>query len=464
MKRFGVAGSVLLATLMAATAAGAGTLDDVKARGVGPGVAVLISAPTRADYVLCALGVLNSGGVAVLADPQLPTADRHALAQRSHASWVLEGLSPEGALLASPGPGGALLDARAALVIFTSGSSGPPKAVVLSGEGVLANVDAILSYLPVADAPRTAVALPLFYSYALVGQVFTALRVGGTAVLLAPTSFPAEQLAALKKAKSDGFSSVALGLRRLCEVALETPAKERPALHYLASAGGPLDADTRALMKKAFPQARLFNQYGLTEASPRVSALSNKEAAFEAGSCGRTIPGVSISIEGDDGAVCAAGEDGHVIVRGPSVMLGYLDDAEATARVLRTDGSLFTNDRGHLDANGFLYVSGRSDGVVKVAGVRVSLEQVSAQLRATAGVDVCVVGVEDSRFGTRLVAFVEGDDAQVTAAKTAVASLSPPARPAKFVALVPLPRTANGKPQLDVLRRHAAEVLGPRSA
>lgn len=433
--------------------------DQLREKGVAAGVPVLITAPYPPDYVLCALGALLAGGVAVLADPGSPAEKLAGLAKQTRAAWVLSGLDSNGGLQSAPGPGGAPLDSRAALVIFTSGSSGPPKAVVLSGDGVLANIDSILSYLPVAEAPRTAVALPLFYSYALVGQVFTTLKAQGTVVLIPPSPFATEQLGALKHGGAQGFSSVALSLRRLCEAALEIPARERPEFHYLASAGGPLDAETRALMKKAFPKARLFNQYGLTEASPRVSAVSSAEKAFEAGSCGRAIPGISISIEGDDGAPLPAGAEGHVIVRGPSVMLGYLDDAEASARVLRADGSLFTNDRGHLDADGFLYVSGRSDGVVKVAGTRVSLEEVAAHLRAACGVDVCVVGVDDAKFGTRLVAFIEGDEARLTVAKMALPELSAAARPAKVVALAPFPRTSNGKPQLEALRQQAKAMF-----
>ncbi len=433
--------------------------DQLKTSGIGPGVPVMIAAASPPDYVLCALGTLLAGGVAVLVDPSTPDEALGALARRTRAVVVLRGLDANGALRSEPGPGGAPLDARAALVIFTSGSSGPPKAVLLSGDGVLANVDAILSYLPVAEAPRTAVALPLFYSYALVGQVFATLKAQGTVVLIPPTPYASEQLGALKHGGAQGFSSVALSLRRLCEAALEVPVRERPDLHYLASAGGPLDAETRALMKKAFPRARLFNQYGLTEASPRVSAVSSAEQAFDAGSCGRAIPGISISIEGDDGVALPAGAEGNVIVRGASVMLGYLDEPEATARVLRPDGSLFTNDRGHLDAEGFLFVSGRSDGVVKVAGVRVSLEEVSAHLRAACASDACVVGVEDARFGTRLVAFIEGDEGRLTVAKMALPQLPVAARPAKLVALAVFPRTPNGKLQLEPLRDQASALF-----
>src|SRR5207248_5983158 len=116
----------------------------------------------------------------------------------------------------------------------------------------------------------------------------------------------------------------------------------------------------------AFGAVRFFNQYGLTEASPRVTAVSDDEPAFALGSVGRALPGISVFAVGESGARLPTDASGELAVRGPSVMLGYLGDAAATARVLSTDGTLRTGDWGRVDRNGYVYVEGRKDGVVKV--------------------------------------------------------------------------------------------------
>jgi long-chain acyl-CoA synthetase len=139
-------------------------------------------------------------------------------------------------------------------------------------------------------------------------------------------------------------------------------------------------------------------------------------------------------------------------------MMGYLDQPEETARVLRDDG-LHTGDAGRVDERGYVWVEGRSDGVVKVAGERVGVEEVAAVLRAASGVtDACVVAIPDELYGTRLVAFIEGDDE--AARHEAMRALAPAKRPARYVSLPALPRTANGKVALAELKKLALEPVG----
>ena len=345
------------------------------------------------------------------------------------------------ALSPRPGPPGVAVDrevpVETGLLLFTSGSSGSPKGVLLSRAGVVANVDAILEYLPIAAHPRTAIVLPLHYSYALVGQAFATLRAGGTAILLGDVPYPARQIALMHAYEARGLSSVATSLRLLARAARELGA---PKLGYVASAGGPLDHATRDLLREVWPAAQLWNQYGLTEASPRVTAVSSDEPAFWQGSVGRPIRGVSVE-----------SVDGELLVRGPSTMLGYLD-GEPLA------GPLHTGDLGRVDAEGYVWVEGRRDGLVKVAGERVSVDEVAAALRAAVR-DACVVAIPDELTGVRLVAFVEGDAA---AARRAAQSLPPAKRPSRIVEVDALPRLPSGKPAVEELRRRALDVLGSR--
>jgi long-chain acyl-CoA synthetase len=250
---------------------------------------------------------------------------------------------------------------------------------------------------------------------------------------------------------AEGLSSVPSSLRLFARAVAEGSAA--PPLRYVASAGAPLDAATVALVRASFPGARLWNQYGLTEASPRVAAIADDDPAFARGAAGRLLEGIEARVEGEE-----------IFVRGPSVMLGYLDDGEATARALSPDGWLRTGDVGRLEDR-CLFVRGRADGVVKCAGERVGLDEVAAALRECDGVaDACVVALPDEALGARLVAFVEAVAESAAKARARLRTrLTPAKRPARIVAVESLPRLTSGKIDRQALQRRA-EIEADRRA
>ena len=390
--------------------------DEVErgARAFVPGVLTPVAHADPRAFLVEALAVLRAGAVLLPLDHR---GDVDVVCARVGAGRTLE---PE-----------------AALVLSTSGSSGHPKAVVLGRAGVAANVDAILAYLPVAAHPRTAIVLPFAYSYALVGQALTTLAAGGTVLLLSDLGYPVERVAAMRDLGASGLSSVPASLRLLAGAA-DPPLR----LGYVASAGAPLTPATIDAVARGFPGATMFNQYGLTEASPRVTACSDAEPAFARGSVGRPLRGVELEIV-----------DGEVVVRGPSVMRRYLDDPEATAAALTARG-LRSGDRGRLDADGYLYVRGRIDDLVKVAGERVGLDEVATALRALEGVlDAGVVALPDPRTDLRLVAgVVLGAGTSVRDLRRALRGWHPARRP-KLVQLDALPTNARGKLDRRALER-----------
>ena len=438
----------------------AATLAEMGAR---PGSVVGVAVPDPCGFVVAALAAWETGAALLPLDARIGAAAWEPLAVRARARLVVIDASPAGELAFNfLEPADAGLDPRCALLLFTSGSSGPPKGVLLSRAGLCRNVDAILGYLPLAAAPRTALVLPLTYGYALVGQALVTLRAGATLLLLGDLRFPALQLDAMARFGADGLSSVPASLRLLARAAIEAreggEAAEVPALRYAASAGAALDAGTTALLRQAFPGARLFNQYGLTECSPRVAALGDDHPRFGEGAL-LPLPGISIWAEDGLGHVLPPGEQGRLHLRGGSTMLGYLDDPEATARALRPDGALDTGDVGHLDAEGLLFVSGRADGVVKVAGERVGLEGVAAVLRTPPAVrDAVVVAIPDEVLGARLYAFVEGEEGAAEQVRLVARDLLPARRPAKVLQLPALPRTPTGKVDHAALRALAAKL------
>jgi acyl-CoA synthetase (AMP-forming)/AMP-acid ligase II len=439
---------------------------------VGRTVALAVGDP--AGLLVGLLAALEAGAVPVVVDVRAGRGLYEQQLARARAALVVRHDVADDRLTLEAGhPDPRLIEPEVALVLFTSGSSGgAPKAVALGGRGLQHVIDAILGYLPIDAAARTPIVLPMSYSYALVGQALTTLRAGGAILPLHDLGFAGEQLAAMAAHGATGLSSVPTSLKILARAALELPPEARPQLRYVASAGAPLDEATVALVRQAFPGARLFNQYGLTEASPRVTAISDDEAAFARGSVGRALPGLTVVsvggygaplAPGDGGAVLPPGEIGQLRVSGPSVMLGYLDDPEATRGVIDKHGNLLTGDLGYVDGDGYVFVTGRADDTVKVAGERVSPSEVAGTLAATEGLgEIIVLATTDELTGMRLVAFVAPAAAAGAGAarglrervQARARELLPPAkRPTRVVELETLPHLPNGKIDRVALRR-----------
>ena len=437
--------------------------NQLREAGAREGSLIALAIAEPEAFLLAALASWETGAALLPLDPRGAAPGALELqAARAGARFLVRALEPELELdaLADARPAGhalpAGIDPRCALLLYTSGSSGSPKGVLLGRDGLAANVEAILDYLPLRPQTPHAITLPLTYSYALVGQALAGLRAGAPLLLLGDLRYPALQLDAMIRLGARALSSVPAQLKLLARAQRESDAKL--ALDWVASAGAPLDAATVSLLREAFPGATLFNQYGLTEASPRVAAISDRHPAFARGAAGLPLRGIEIWAADEGGARLPAGARGELWLRGPSVMLGYLDDQSSTARVLR-EGALRTGDAGWLDADGALFVEGRVDGVVKIGGERVGVEGVAEALRAPVGVrDAAVIALPDEALGAKLIAFIEGDAGALEAARGAARTLSLARRPARMVQLDSLPRTANGKLDLRALRARAEEA------
>lgn len=337
------------------------------------------------------------------------------------------------------------------LVLHTSGSRGVPKLVALSESGLLANIEAIVRYF--RPMSRVGIVLPLHYGYALVGQVLTALRAQASLFFVASSPFIEDQLFELRGHNVDTVSGVTWWFNRLADAALLVEPARRPPLSLLGAAGGRLDLSTAQKMLAAFPGAVMWNQYGLTEASPRVSAVRHDEPPFFAGSIGRPLHNLSTRITDEEGREVPIGSIGELRLRGPSVMLGYLDQPNDTTLF---EGELCSHDLVHQDANGYLYFHGRKDDIVKVAGERISVDEVTLLLSQQPLVsDAQVVALVDANTEYRLVAFFCGEADERVLRQTLRAALGPAKTPARFIRLDTMPRLGSGKIDVPNLRDKA---------
>ena len=343
-----------------------------------------------------------------------------------------------------------------AVILYTSGTTGRPKGVMLSHGNLLSNAQAIITYLGLTASERGLCVLPFHFSYG--NSVLNShLLCGATLLLEDNLAFPHVTLERIQNDAITGFAGVPatfallLGRCRLEDYNLRT-------LRYITQAGGAMPRATIERLRAATPGIEIFIMYGQTEATARLTYLSPEKLDDKLGSVGLPIDGVEIKVRDDQGRAVPSGTIGEIYARGPNVMLGYWHDPEATRNVLR-DGWLRTGDLGHCDSDGYLYIDGRAVEMIKTGAFRVSPQEVEEAISGLEGVqEVAVTGVPDDMLGQAIMAVVipkPGSDLDARAVKAHCHQRLAAYKVPKQVDFVTeFPRTASGKVQrLELARR-----------
>lgn len=356
----------------------------------------------------------------------------------------------------------ARLGEGAALVLETSGTSGRQKRAVLGFEQLIASARAAAELLGSRGSDRWLLCMPLFHIGGLSILIRAALV--GAEVVLQERFDEAEVVSALENEGVTRVSFVAAMLDRV--LAARGDQRAPDSLELVLLGGGP--ASDGLLSRAAALGYPIAPTYGLTEAASQVAtrppgATSGDPEDLAGGL--RALPGVDLRLVDEAGrALARAGEPGEIEVRGPVVMLGYLEDPEATAQAFH-DGWLRTGDFGVLDASGGLRVLDRRADLILSGGENVYPAEIESRLEEAPGVrEVGVFGVPDARFGARPVAAVVMREGAVFDAG-ALADfcrnrLAGHKRPVAFVAVEALPRTATGKLLRRVLRAQYSPKAG----
>lgn len=306
-------------------------------------------------------------------------------------------LSGEGADLVD------VADETPAVLIFTSGTAGSPRAAMLSHGNLLANLHQINSTSDhISKGDVVFGVLPLFHIFGLNVVLGTTLMAGATVVLVQrfdPVT-AVETVDERRVTVMPGAPPVWVALSMLDGVDASALSNVRLAL--TGAARMPEEASQR--LKQKFG-VTLREGYGLTEASPVVTSSIGVEN--RSGSVGRVLKGVSVRVVDESGDDVLVGDPGEVWVRGPNVFLGYWNDAEATARVLDADGWLHTGDIATVDAEGYLYLVDRSKDLIIVSGFNVYPAEVEdVLLRHPAVAEAGVIGVPHPHTGEAVRAYV----------------------------------------------------------
>lgn len=344
--------------------------------------------------------------------------------------------------------------AQAAAIIYTSGTTGDPKGVTLSHRNLLANTQAIQSYLQLTDKDCIVNVLPFYYSYGN-SVLHTHLLAGACIVIENSLSYPHLVVQRWATECATGFAGVpstfALLLTRV-----KFAEYDLRSLRYLTQAGGAMAPALTARVMQTFPQAELFVMYGQTEATARITYLPPRRLLDKLGAVGVAVPGARLEIHDEHDHVVSPGQQGEVCVQGDNVMLGYWNNPAATERVLR-NGWLHTGDLGYLDAEGFLFLVGRSSDFIKTGAHRVSPQEIEEAIMELPEVTECaVIGTPDDILGEVIKACVVLSDHSTLSALAIQAHcrqrLAAYKVPKAIEFMGHLPKTASGKVQRFLLR------------
>jgi len=288
-----------------------------------------------------------------------------------------------------------------AVILYTSGTTGVPKGVALSHDNLESNARAAAALHELEREDWAVSVLPLSHSYGL--TVMNAGHILGSRAALLRWFNPEEVLRTIQQFRAVSMSAVPTMLLYL----LNFPDAERfdtGSMRVWGSGAAPLPAEIVEPFERKFG-GRILEGYGLTEASPVVSA-HRLSGPRKIGSVGQAIPGVEVSIQDDGDRPLPVGEVGEVCVRGRNVMAGYYRNPEETARTVRA-GWLHTGDMGRLDEDGFLFIVERKKDLIIRGGFNIYPREVEETLYGHPKIaEAAVVGMKDPLMGEDVLAFV----------------------------------------------------------
>ncbi|SCZ50067.1 class I adenylate-forming enzyme family protein [Thiohalomonas denitrificans] len=458
-------------------------------RRVNRGDRVILALPNGVEYVAAYYGIIAAGAVVVPLRPDARNSELAAMASRVEAKWLITegadhareascaqpptlgvvlvgsrfpGVSSDAPVVAwdailtegSSDPDyDALNDSdRLTTLACTSGTTGNPKAVMITNGNLEANTRSILGYLHLQQEDTGLCLLPLNYAYGT-SILNTHMAAGARLVIGNGMAYPHVVRELLAQEEVSGF----FGVPTTYYLALQHGlfAQPLPRLRYLAQAGGGMRADAVDQVRAQLPGVAFYVMYGQTEATARLTWLPPERWTEKRGSIGMAIPGVELSIRDEEGKCVVHGSIGELCARGQNIMAGYWRNPKATDEVLR-DGWLHTGDLSWQDADGYFYLVGRADEMIKSGGHRFSPGAVEEVIARHPDVkEVAVVGIDDELLGQVVRAVVvplpESSPGVNTLLRFCRHHLPPHMLPRELLFSDQLPTTPSGKVRRKML-------------
>jgi long-chain acyl-CoA synthetase len=461
--------------------------DALAKKGVGPGDRVALMFLNQKEFLLGFFAVLRLGAVVVPINLQLPPEDIFFVLQNAGAKLVLTNAGFAASFEGKPipllvsnqetpalpsleaaieegnpefDPGYTHEPHRLAILMYTSGTTGRPKGVMLSEENLLGNLEGLQPVLAFSEEDRMLLALPLFHAFGLIIGLYATVL--GAQLVLVPKFQPRKILHALVQEKVTILPLVPTMFNLLLEGATKVGVEAFSSLRYCVSGGASLPAELLKRIESTL-NVVVLEGYGLTETSP-VLAVNNPTVGSIPSSVGKPLPNLLMKLVDDHGndIPWTPGErsaEGEILAKGPNVMRGYYGLEEETAQVLDAEGWFRTGDLGHFDPEGNLFISGgrKKDLIIK-AGENITplrIEEVLYQHPAV--MEASVIGVPDSKVGEEILAciqFKEGQSATPNELKKFCREHLPSFMvPERFRIYDELPKNPTGKILKKVLRQ-----------
>jgi acyl-CoA synthetase (AMP-forming)/AMP-acid ligase II len=477
-----------------ASMTGAALMDRIRrlagglqAEGIGPGSVLGIMAPNMPDYVVVFHAAALAGATVTTLNPTYTAPEIAHQLQDSGAKLLVvvpaflpaatlgaEGSRVTEIVTLGTAPGYRCIDDlmgqplaaqvpvdldRYVLALpYSSGTTGKPKGVMLSHRNMVVNVDQAVRLLDLQPNETTVAFLPFFHIYGMTVLMNMYLATGSALVTM-PRFDLEGVLTHIQTHRTHRLyvaPPVVIALAKHPMVDLF----DLSALKVIMSAAAPLGPEV-AQAVAARLNCTVMQGYGMTELSPITHIVPHHHP--KPGAVGITAPNtITRIVDPVTGADCATDVEGEVWIKGPQVMLGYLNRPEATAAMIE-DGWLKTGDLGLVDADGYLFIRDRLKELIKVKGFQVAPAEVEAELLGLRGVaDAAVIGIPDDDAGERPVAFVVRTPASTITAEAILADLRPRLASYKVPAQVhfveTIPKSASGK----ILRRLLRDQLAKR--
>ena len=344
------------------------------------------------------------------------------------------------------------LDVDLAAILYTSGSTGEPKGVMLTHRNMITAARSVAGYLRAAEDDVVLSVLPLSFDYGLYQLIMSGLT-GARLVLERSFAYPAKVVALLERESVTTFPGVPTVFAILLEMHRIWDC-DFSRLRCVTNTAAALPLKHVEGLRRLFPNARLYSMYGLTECK-RCTYLPPEDLDRKPGSVGIPIPNTEAWIVDEQDRRLGPNVVGQLVIRGATVMRGYWEKPEATARKLRPgplpgEQVLYTGDLCRMDEEGYVYFVARMDDLIKSRGEKVSPKEVELVLMDVPGVrEAAVIGVPDPILGQAVKAFVVLEDGAALSAKALQLEcqrrLEPHCVPQIIECVRELPKTSTGK-------------------
>jgi len=362
------------------------------------------------------------------------------------------------------------IDSDMAAILYTSGSTGSPKGVVLSHRNMVAGAKSVVEYLENKPEDKLLAALPFSFDYGL-SQLTTAFSVGASVVLM-DYLLPRDVIRAVARHQITGLAAVPPLWNQLAQ--LEWPSEAIESLRYMTNSGGAMPKATLASLRTALPNSQFYLMYGLTEAF-RSTYLPPDEIDNRPDSMGKAIPNAEVMVVREDGSFCSPGEPGELVHRGALVAMGYWNDPAKTAERFKPtprqnnaltipEIAVWSGDTIKMDADGFLYFVGRKDDMIKTSGYRVSPTEVEEAIYSSKLVsEVVALGIPHPTLGQGILVITTTNghldgDAIINHCKKELPNFMVPHAIEKADSL---PRNPNGKIDRKLLSSQYQDIFNP---